>query len=130
VGQYEDAIFQKRMRELRRQKERIQRQKHDKQQVGNKLPEAAEQAIQDTPAASGRSCCVDMVLLKSRQQKQVARDALDVIHSCRLGCDCSTMFAMRGRLTSIQYLCSGYHIAVAVPTWRYSHWQFMTWTIA
>lgn len=34
VGQYEDAIFQKRMRELRRQKDRIQRQKHEKQQVG------------------------------------------------------------------------------------------------
>jgi hypothetical protein len=33
VGQYEDAIFQKRMRELRRQKDRIQRQKYEKQQV-------------------------------------------------------------------------------------------------
>ncbi|KAL6749333.1 exoribonuclease [Haematococcus lacustris] len=32
IGQFEDTIFQKRMRELRRQKDRLERQKHQKQQ--------------------------------------------------------------------------------------------------
>lgn len=33
VGQYEDAIFQKRMRELRRQRDRMKRQERDKEIV-------------------------------------------------------------------------------------------------
>ncbi|KAJ9511743.1 hypothetical protein QJQ45_022604, partial [Haematococcus lacustris] len=36
IGQFEDTIFQKRMRELRRQKDRLERQKHQKQQVSSR----------------------------------------------------------------------------------------------
>ena len=59
IGSFEDTIFQKRMRELRKQKEKLGRQKQDRQRAKDRQKARESTHVSDAaPSAAYMQVCV------------------------------------------------------------------------